>query len=369
MLHWTLKSLVARPVYLLASACGVAFALMLVIFIEAVFAGESGRIVAYLQKTKGDVWVMQRGVSNMHMATSFISDWKVAKIAKIEGVRKATPILYMNASIEIGGRQWFSFVVGMAEGDDRAGPWHVVRGKRRPGKGEVIIPATLARITGLDLGATITLNTKKLKVVGLSGGTFSMANSVTFAHADDLSDVMSAFGMVSYVLVDAETGVDPRTLAARIREQIDKVNAVPLRDFIASDYAMAMQMGVEIIDIMSIIGVGLAIVITGFTVYSQTSRRRRELAVAKALGVRNRAVYGSVLLQAVCIALLGLAIATALAYTGAPLIEALVPLVALTIEPEVPLKLGVLALVIAAIASLIPARQVLRLDPAMAFHS
>ena len=369
MLHWTLKSLVARPAYLLASACGVAFALMLVIFIEAVFAGESGRIVNYLQQTKGDVWVMQRGVSNMHMATSFISDWKVARIAKVAGVRKATPILYMNASIEIGGRQWFSFVVGMGDDGARAGPWRVVKGKRRPAKGEVVIPATLARITGLDVGATITLNTKKLKVVGLSAGTFSMANSVTFANADDLLDVMSAFGMVSYVLVDAEKGVDPRALAARIRRQIDKVNAVPLKDFIASDHAMAMQMGVEIIDIMSLIGMGLAIVITGFTVYSQTNRRRRELAVAKALGVRNRAVYGSVLLQAVVIALLGLVIATGLAYAGAPLIEALVPLVALTIEPEVPLKLGVLALGIAAIASLIPARQVLRLDPAMAFHS
>jgi len=369
MLHWTFKALFARPVYLLASACGVAFALILVIFIEAVFAGESGRIVAYLEQSKADVWVMQRGVSNMHMATSFISDWKVAKIAKVEGVRKATPILYMNASIEIGGRQWFSFVVGMGGGDGRAGPWRVVKGKRQPGRGEVVIPATLARITGLDLGATITLNTKKLKVVGLSEGTFSMANSVTFVHAADLSDIMSAFGMVSYVLVDAEEGVDGRALAARVRDQVASVNAMPLKDFIASDHGLAMQMGVEIINIMSFIGMGLAIVITGFTVYSQTNRRRRELAVAKALGVRNRAVYGSVLLQAVCVVLLGLAIATALALAAAPLIEALVPLVALTIEFEALLKLGALALCIAAVSSLIPARQVLRVDPATAFHS
>lgn len=243
---------------------------------------------------------MQRGVSNMHMATSFIKDWKVDKIAKVNGVKKATPILYMNASVEISSRQWFSFVVGMAGGDGRAGPWHVVEGKRLPGEGEVIIPATLARMTGLDVGATITVTTKKLKVVGLSGGTFSMANSVTFMNASDLSDIMSAFGLFSYVLVDAEDGVDGTELAARIRRQVDKINAVPLKEFIASDYGLAMQMGVEIISIMSVIGTGLAIVITGFTVYSQTNRRRRELAVAKALGVRNRAVYGSVLIQAAC---------------------------------------------------------------------
>lgn len=55
MLRWTLRSFVARPIYLIASAFGVAFALILVIFMEAVFTGESGRIVDYLETTKGDV--------------------------------------------------------------------------------------------------------------------------------------------------------------------------------------------------------------------------------------------------------------------------------------------------------------------------
>ena len=369
MLRWTLRSLLNKPATLFASACGVAFAFTLVIFIQAVFAGESDRIVTYLEKTKADVWVMQRGVSNMHMATSFITDWKVGKIAKVEGVGKTTPILYMNASIKIAGRQWFTFIVGLRDGDARAGPWKIIKGKRLPGKGEVVIPATLAKVTGLDVGARVTITTKTLTVVGLSGETFSMANSVTFMNATDLSDIMSAFGMVSYVLVDAKKGIDASVLAARIRRQVDKTNAMPLPEFIASDYSLAMQMGVEIIDIMSIIGMGLAIVITGFTVYSQANRQRRELAVAKALGVTNRAVYASVLMQALCIVLLGFVLALALSFAAAPVIEALVPLVALTIKLGALGKLAVFALFIAAIASLIPAHQVVRVDPASAFKT
>lgn len=368
MLHWTLKTLFAKPTYLLASASGVAFALILVIFIEAVFAGESGRIVAYLERTKADVWVMQRGVSNMHMATSFIRDWKVDKIAKVAGVRKATPILYMNASVEIGGRQWFSFVVGLSDSDGRAGPWRIVKGKRLPGPGEAIIPATLAELTGLDVGATVTITTKKLTVVGLSAGTFSMANSITFMNAADLSEIMSAFGMVSYVLVDAAPGVSDAALAARIRNEVEDVNAVPVETFIANDFGLATQMGVEIIDLMSAIGTGLAIVITGFTIYSQTSRRRRELAVAKALGVTNRAVYLSVLVQAVCIAALGFLIATAVAFAAVPAIEALLPIVALTITPNALAKLAGIAVGVAILASLIPARQIVRVDPVSAFQ-
>jgi hypothetical protein len=80
MLRWTWNSLFAERWNLLASLAAIGGAFSLVLFFEAVFAGESKQIIAYIEKTDSDVWVMQRGVSNMHMATSFISDWKGERI-------------------------------------------------------------------------------------------------------------------------------------------------------------------------------------------------------------------------------------------------------------------------------------------------
>lgn len=76
MWRWTLKSLTAEPVALLVSIAAAGSAFLLVLFFEAVYAGEAEQIVAYVSHADADVWVMQRGVSNMHMATSYVSDWK-----------------------------------------------------------------------------------------------------------------------------------------------------------------------------------------------------------------------------------------------------------------------------------------------------
>lgn len=93
MLRWTIRTLLAAPLQLAASIGAIAGAFTLVLFFEAVFAGESEQIVSYIRSKDADVWVMQKGVSNMHMATSFVSDWKADRIAAMEGVEKVTSIL------------------------------------------------------------------------------------------------------------------------------------------------------------------------------------------------------------------------------------------------------------------------------------
>ena len=92
-----------------------------------------------------------------------------------------------------------------------------------------------------------------------------------------------------------------------------KVNAIPTENFIQNDWAIAMQMGVEIIALMTVIGGALAVLLTGFTIYTNTARKEGELAVMKALGFRNRAIYGSVIVQAGVLALLGFLCAGSLA--------------------------------------------------------
>lgn len=369
MLHWTLRSLITQRLYLLVSVSAVAGAFALVLFFEAVFAGESKQIVEYIQRSDADVWVMQRGVSNMHMATSFVSDWKVNAVAEIEGVSGVTPILYLNTVMRAGDRNWFSFIVGLEENDKRAGPWSVADGKRLPSPGEVIVPSVLGRLSGLAMGDDVEIAGRKFSVAGFSEGTFSMANSITFVTMADLAEVMSTIGSMSYFLVDAEPGVDGSALAARIQSEVEKVNALPAESFIEYDHDVAMQMGLEIIGLMTIIGGGLAVLLTGFAIYTHTVRKERELAVMKALGVRNRAIYASVMVQAVWIASLGFALATVLVFMAGPLTATFVPQVTLQVTPDALLRVGVAAIIVALISSIIPVRRLVRLDPMTAFRN
>lgn len=368
MLRWSLKSLLLEPLRLFASVVGVASAFVLVIFFGAVFEGESRQIVAYPEHTDADVWVMQEGVSNMHMASSLLWDWKQTRIAALPGVMQVSSILYMNTVMSAGGRGWFSYIVGLDQNTQSGGPWLMAAGTPRPGPGEAVIPDVIAALTGLGIGDNISITDREFQITGLSRGTFSMANSVTFVTKQDLGKLMRAGDAVSYILVKAASGVVADELAETIEAEVPKVSALARADFIARDREMALQMGTEIIRIMTLIGMALALLIVAYTAYSNTVRRQRELAVAKALGFPLIQIYGSALYQSVVITTLGLLFAAVMAYTLLPLVPVLAPQISLVVRADAFVPLGVVAFAVAVLASLGPARRIATVDPLLVFQ-
>jgi hypothetical protein len=151
----------------MVSALAVAVSFVLVIFFSAVFEGESDQMVVYLEQTQADVWVMQKGVSNMHMASSMLWDWKADFIAKNPQVSEVAAILYLNGPIKAGGKDWFSYIIGLRPEHRRVGPWAMAEGKSIPGPGEAVIPEVITRLTGIGIGGEITMIDRKLMVVGL----------------------------------------------------------------------------------------------------------------------------------------------------------------------------------------------------------
>ncbi len=368
MLNWTFRELISAPQQLLTSVSAVAGAFALLLFFEGIFAGESEQIVALIDRTEADVWVMQKGVGNMHMASSFVADWKIDAVAAVEGVAKVSPILYLNSAIEAGGRNWFSFVVGLEEGDLRAGPWLHAGGERLPGPGTAIVPDIFASDAGLKIGDMVRIAGRDFAVAGFSADTFSMANSITYVTMTDLGDTMSTIGSFSYMMVDAEPGVDPDALAVRIMDEVEKVNALTRQRFSERDYSIAVQMGLEIVWIMTMICGAVAVLLTAFIVHSHITERERELAVMKALGVRNHAIYLGTVVQALAIGALAFTLAVVVMLAAVPLTDALMPKISLALTPGAVIRTGILALLIAAVASVIPVRRVLSVDPVTAFQ-
>jgi putative ABC transport system permease protein len=369
MWHWTFKSLVIRPLALAASVLAAGLAFLLVLLFEGFYTGESEQIVAYVENSRADVWVMQRGVSNMHMATSFLSDWKADLVAEVPGVSHVDGILYLNTVVHAPSSEWFSYVVGLDPTGTRAGPWAMSVGRAMPGPGEVVVPAVFSQIGQVSLGDVIRIADRELTVVGLSEGTFSLANAVVFVSRTDLEELMSSLDILSFLLVQAEPGVDPETLAADIERHVDDVSALTREQFVANDRRMAMQMGVETIALITVIGGSLALLLVAFTCYSLVTRQRRELAVIRAIGAARGSLYASVMLQGGVVALGGVGVALGLAALAVPAIAWLVPQVTLQLSWGSAGRVLVVGLLVAVAASAWAARQVSRVDPASAFAS
>jgi len=112
----------------------------------------------------------------------------------------------------------------------------------------------------------------------------------------------------------------------------------------------------------------VAVLLTGFIVHSHISERERELAVMKALGVRSQAIYASTMLQALAIGALAFLLAVGLLLAAIPLTEWLMPKISLAMTGEALLRTGSTALVVSLVASVIPVRRVLSVDPVTAFQ-
>ena len=367
MVGWMLKTLWQQKGSLFSSASGIAAAFVLVIVLDAAFVGESNQIVAYIRNMNPAVWVLQKGVSNMHMATTFVWDWKVKRVAELPGVKQATPILYVNPVVKAGERNWFAYVVGLKPDSSRAGPWDMAAGRAHPRDGEIVLPGEIADITGVQLGDQATIADQTFTIVGFSKGAFSMANSIAFVSFSDLEDLLSTSGTVSFILVDAEPGQEPEELAERIESSVDKVSAIPQERFIRNDYQIALLMGVEVISFMTIIGSALAGLIVAFTVYTQVARRRRELAIAKALGFRNYSLYVVVIMQSLVVTGLAVLIAFLAVSVLVPAISTAAPMVTLDVTPNALLRVSAIAFAVAILAALIPTYLVARVDPMSAF--
>lgn len=367
MLRWIIKTLWLQKASVLISSTGVAVAFVLMVIMDASFVGESRKVIAYIEHSNADVWVMQRGVSNMHMANSFVWEWKVDRIRTVPGVKQATPILAVNAVIKTGGVNRFTYIIGLTADGQRAGPWAMVSGQSHPRKGEIILPQVIADMGDIQLGDQISIANRHFRIVGLSAETFSMTHPFAFAEITDMQELSAAKGTVSYVLVDAEEGEDPVILAKRIQDSVDKINAIPEQQFLKNDYQIGILMGAELISIMTIVGTVLAALIIAFTAYSQFARRRRELAIIKALGFTNKTLYLAVIVQTFIITTLSLALAFLITSILVPTLTATVPIINLEVTGNVLLRMSVIAFIVALVAALMPARFVAKVDPITAF--
>ena len=369
MLNWSLKTLLFEPIRLVISVLAVAVSFVLVIFFSAVFEGESKQMIRYLEKMDTDIWVMQKGVSNMHMASSMLWEWKAERIKKVEGVESVSAILYMNSPVNIGGRDFFSYIMGIKPEYPAAGPWSVTQGKGIPEQGEAVIPEVISGLTGIGIGDTIMMVDVPLKVVGLTDETFSMSSSIVFVSHKDLGKLIDGSDQLSYIMVKAKPDVAVNDLIARIKDELDKISVLPNKTFIENDRQLAAQMGAEIIYLMSMIGTLLATLIVAFTTYSLVARKRQELALAKALGFSGGTIYFATLLQSMITTALGILCSILLAYTLVAWLPTMVPQVNLSVRLVHFVPLIIVSFPIAIIASLVAARTVVKLDPMMVFSA
>lgn len=368
MIRLAFRNLFQNKARLVISVGGVALALLLILALDAIFTGVKRQIAAYIEYSGADIWVSQKDVLNLHMASSSLPNSVARKAKIVPGVEAVTPIYYLTTNVAAGDEQNLAYIIGLPEGAELGGPWVISSGRSLPGKDEVIIDRNIAEKSNVALGDKVKILGEEFKVIGLSEGTSSLVNSVAFISKDNFEELRASSGTFSFLLVKVSTGESPHVVAGRIRAQIRDVTVQTKDEFAAQERKVVSDMSTDVVNIMNLIGFLIGLAVMALTVYTSTLSRRREYGMLKALGARNTHLYLSVLAQALMSVILGFLFGLTITL----LLSLVIPIFGSNLGLEISgmslLKVGGASLVIAAISAMLPIRQIAGLDPAMVFR-
>ena len=379
-----LKMLVGDRAKYLGIVLGLTFASLLITQQAAVFTGIMSRVYSFITDCSlPDIWVVDPTVQYIDDIKP-MQDTIVLRVRGVEGVQWAVPLYkgLLQARMPYGRFQTCN-VIGLDDETLIGGPPAMIQGQLsdlRQNDGvivdEVGASGKLAKILPdgrrepLKIGDTLELNDHRAVVVGICRVTRTFQSNpvmyTTYSRATLFAPQQRK--LLSFVVVKAKPGEDPRALAARIR-RITHYAAYTRDDFKLLTFRYYMRYtGIPInFGTAVILGFVVGVAIAGQTFYNFTLDNLRYFGTLKAMGASNKTLLRMIVLQALMVGSIGYGLGVGFAsFWGYSMrrteLAFKLPWQLLAISAGV-------VLFICMASAAISIRKVMRLEPAVVFRS
>jgi len=244
------------------------------------------------------------------------------KVKRIEGVRKASPQLFLKPSSFTCCFNVDVFLVAFDPVTDfTITPWLEKNLKKPLSGNEVIVGSNIPVITGDTLPFFGTLFTVAggMEPTGMKffdqSVFMNMDTAYTMAEnskTKSMQPIDVGRDKISAVLVQVQEGITPDRVAIRIEHDIDGVKAIASEEVINTVRRQLNGLLKGILAISSILWI-LALLMMGFAFYMIVNERQRELGLLRAMGAKKGHVFKLIVTEAVIISLVGAVIGMAIA--------------------------------------------------------
>lgn len=379
MLGIALKMLFGDIVKMLGLVMGIAFSTLLMAQQGGFFIGLISRAANTVTEAQGvAIWVMDPKTETAEGPTA-MRDVELYRVRGVEGVRQASPLVQATTTLRTPqGRSSAAAFLGV---DDASllgiNPRFVVGSPEDLRRPDAIALDQLgfSRLwpgEPLATGKEIEVNDRRATVVAITEALpgFTAPVIVYTRLSQALSYVPGGRNRLSFILVEAEPGRDPRAIARAISAQTGLLALTTPEfqrrtiDYVLNNTGIAPSFGVVIA-----LGAVVGILVTGLTFTLFVNDNLKQFAVLKAMGLSNWRLLGMVLAQALVVAFIGYAIGLWIASGFFDAVnQPFSDLKGFWLPWQIATMVAGATAVIVSLASLLAIRRVLRLDPATVFR-
>jgi putative ABC transport system permease protein len=385
-----LKDMAYRKARVVLTIISIASLVLLILLMGGMMNGLKMQARDYVksvdnQAGTGIVWLSTERSGSTFAGFSLLDSeyFEVLKAAK--GVDKdipLSPLIFAQARPIVNGKEKKAIIVGYKLGrlggpserdlKDPTSPFYPITGRLfQPSEyegpeytppPEVIVDERM----GLEIGQSIELSGKPLKVVGKTKGhLFVLDTPLLFVDLRTAQNtVLSNVLYINTMLVKAEEGYNESTLAEDIKAisltKVDAHTGNQIVKIIMANYVDEPMKGVRALRALLWIATGL---IVAMITYVTTLEKSREIGVLKAIGASNRYVILMILKQVLTTTFCGVVLGILLAIVSARVF----PIVVL-ISAKESLLVAVITIAVCAYGGYIAAKRAASVDPMVAFR-
>jgi putative ABC transport system permease protein len=378
-MNWiALKMLIGDPTKYAGLVFGIAFATLLMTQQVSIFMGIMRRTASQILDVRdAQIWVMDDKVRFIDEVPALPAT-DLYRVRGVPGVQWAARLYKGQVRARLADGNFRNVILfGLDDASFVGAPQEMVVGQlsdlRRP-------DAVIIDKAGYEymwpgeeykLGREFELNDHRAVLVGVckASAPFTTLPILYTRYSQTLGFVPRERNLMTFVLADPQPGVTPDELCRRIESQTglmaltkDQFFWKTIRYFLSST-GIPVNFGITIA-----LGFIVGAAITGQTFYLFTIENLRQFGALKAMGVTNLRILGMIVLQALVVGTLGYGIGVGLTATFFEATDNITHLAGLFMAWHAVAGVGAAVLLIILMNSVIAARKVLVLEPAIVFR-
>jgi len=359
------KNLFKEKGRLLITISGVTFSVVLILLLLGLYQGWSTQITKFLGGIEADLWVGSNGSSDLSHGISILPKDTGAQLEDVAGTDKVVPFVGRQISFSLNGGDSHVYLIGQDE-DKIIHPYTIVEGKSSPDKGEIIIDQTFARKENLNIDDKLDIQGVELRIAGISKGGNLLAYTYAIATTEDVRDALKANDYTNYFIIKSS---DPELTEKEIKDKYPNLQAIPKDNFINNNSVIIKDSFLPIIAVLLLVALVIGTAIIGLTIYTSVVEKSREYGVLKAIGYTNYQLFGIAVIQSFMAGLLGLIVGNILAPIIAQIAYEFVGGFIYENGYSQIIGVAVTVMLMSILASFIPLKRILSIDPAEVFKA